>query len=343
MPQEKLSSPSGRRKNMPLIPLKITGTASYLPEKILTNDDLAKFLDTSDEWIRTRTGIRTRHILSREEIPATMGIRAAEQALARAQRAPQDVDVLLVATNVPEEPIPGTAPHIALGLGMEKGAFADITAGCAGFLYALAMAGAMLHSGMAKIALVVGTEALSRFVNWQDRATCVLFGDGAGAVVLEHQDGPGGILGVALRGDPTKLGLLRIEAGGVRLPASPDTVQAGKHFLQMEGKGLFRAAVGMMAEATRAAASQAGLSLADIDWLIPHQANLRIIEALIKRLRIPEEKVVVNIDRVANTSTASIPIALDELVQAGKVEPGQILALTAFGAGACYGTVILRW
>lgn len=332
-----------RKKTEPLIPLRITGTGSFLPAKVLTNDDLAQFLDTSDEWIRTRTGIRSRHILSPEEVPAKMGIAAAQEALSMAQRSPKEVDLLLVATNVPEEPIPGTAPHIALGLGLGKGAFADVTAGCAGFLYALAMAGAMVHGKMAKIAVVIGTEALSRFVNWQDRSTCVLFGDGAGAIVIEEGEGKAGILGVALRGDATKLGLLRIEAGGVRLPASPETVKEGKHFLQMEGKGLFRAAVGMMAEATRAAMAQAGLTLAEVDWLIPHQANLRIIEALIKRLRIPEEKVVVNIDRVANTSTASIPIALDELVRAGKVEEGQILVLTAFGAGASYGTVILRW
>ncbi len=337
-------SPRPRKKPAkPWLPLKITGVGAHLPEKILTNADLAQFLDTSDEWIRTRTGIRTRHILAPEEIPARMGIAAAEQALARAGRKPSEIDWLLVATNVPEEPIPGTAPYIAAGLGLGKTPFADITAGCSGFIYALALAAALIHAGMAKAALVMGTEALSRFVNWQDRGTCVLFGDGAGAVVVEGASGSSGILGVALRGDAKKLGLLRIEAGGVRLPASCETVQAGKHFLQMEGKGLFRAAVGMMAEATRAALAQAGLRLEEIDWIIPHQANLRIIEALAKRLRFPEEKVVVNIDRVANTSTASIPIALAELVQAGKVEDGQILALTAFGAGACYGTVILRW
>ncbi len=327
----------------PFIPLRISGVGAYLPPKLLTNDDLAQFLDTSDEWIRTRTGIRTRHILSPEEVPAEMGIRAAEKALAMAKRNPADIEFLLVATNMPEEPIPGTAPYIAQGLGLEKTPFTDITAGCAGFVYALALAGALIQTGVVGKALVIGTEALSRFVNWQDRATCVLFGDGAGAVVVEAAPGPAGILGVALRGDATKLDLLRIEAGGVRLPASAETVRTGKHFLQMEGKGLFRAAVRMMAEATRAAAVQAGLRLTDIDWVIPHQANLRIIEALVKRLRLPPEKVVVNIDRVANTSTASIPIALEELVRDGKVESGQILALTAFGAGACYGTVILRW
>lgn len=333
----------GSQKRKPVVPLRITGTGSYLPEKVLTNSDLAQFLETSDEWIRTRTGICTRRVLSPDEIPAEMGIRAAERALDMAEKSPEHVELVLVATNVPEEPIPGTAPHIALGLGLKNKPFADVTAGCAGFLYALAMAGALIKSGLFRTALVIGTEALSRFVNWQDRGTCVLFGDGAGAVLAEGKRGDAGILGVALRGDATKLGLLRIEAGGVRLPATLETVRAGKHFLQMEGKGLFRAAVGMMAEATRAAIAQAGITLGELDWVIPHQANLRIIEALVKRLRIPEEKVVVNIDRVANTSTASIPIALDELVRAGKVERGQILALTAFGAGACYGTVILRW
>ncbi len=327
----------------PLIPVKITGTGSFLPAKTLTNHDLAQFLDTSDEWIRTRTGIRLRHVLAGEEFPSQMGVTAAQRALDMAHRKPAEVDLLLVATNVPEEPIPGTAPHVAAGLGLKKPAFADITAGCAGFVYALALAGTWLGAGLAHTALVVGTEALSRFVDWNDRSTCVLFGDGAGAVVLERSADQSGLMGVALRGDPTKLDLLRIEAGGVRLPATCETVQAKKHLLQMEGKGLFRAAVGMMAEATRAAAAQAGIKLTDITWLIPHQANLRIIDALTKRLGIPEERVVVNIERVANTSTASIPIALDELVRAGKIQDGQILALTAFGAGACYGTVILRW
>jgi 3-oxoacyl-[acyl-carrier-protein] synthase-3 len=337
-------SPKRRKEGpVPLIPLRISGTGSFLPKKRLSNDDLAQFLDTNDEWIRTRTGIRFRHILSPEEIPAEMGVEAARAALASAQRAAEDVDLLVVATNVPEEPIPGTAPHIAAGLKLGKIPFFDITAGCAGFVYGLALAGAMIHTGFAQRALVVGTEALSRFVDWRDRATCVLFGDGAGAVLLEKDSGDSGILGAALRGDASKLSLLRIEAGGVRLPASPETVAKGQHFLQMEGKGLFRAAVGMMAEATRAAAAQAGITLSQIDWVIPHQANLRIIEALVRRLRLPGEKVVVNIDRVANTSTASIPIALDEMVRAGKIQKGQILALTAFGAGACYGTVILRW
>lgn len=327
----------------PLIPLKITGTGSYLPPKRLDNHDLAGFLDTNDEWIRTRTGIRFRHVLGPQDIPSDMGVQAAQKALTMAGRTPVDLDLLIVATNVPEEPIPGSAPHIAAGLGLGRIPFFDITAGCSGFLYGLVLAGAMIQSGLAAKVLVVGTEALSRFVNWQDRATCVLFGDGAGAVVVERAAQTSGILGVSLRGDATKLSLLRIEAGGVRLPANPQAVAAGKHWLQMEGKGLFKVAVRMMAETARAALAQAKLTVHDIHWLIPHQANLRIIEALAERLRVSPEKVVVNIERVANTSTASIPIALDELVRAGKVVAGQILVFTAFGAGALYGTVILRW
>ncbi|MCR4391329.1 MAG: ketoacyl-ACP synthase III [Candidatus Acetothermia bacterium] len=327
-----------------MIKVRIAGTGSYLPPTRLTNDDLARRMDTSDEWIRTRTGIRERRILAAGDVPAEMGVAAARAALAAAGKGPADVDLLIVATNVPEEIIPGTAPHLAAALKLAKDApFFDVTAGCAGFVYALALAGAMIAVGLARSALVVGTEALSRFVDWEDRSTCVLFGDGAGAAVLVPAEGTAGILGVSLHGDPAKLSLLRIEAGGVRRPTTADTVREGLHFLRMEGEGLFRPAVTMMARATREALARAGLTLQDIDWVIPHQANLRIVGALAKRLKLPPERVVVNIDRVANTSTASIPIALDELVRTGRVEPGQVVAVTAFGAGACYGTVILRW
>ncbi|MBC7093192.1 ketoacyl-ACP synthase III [Candidatus Bipolaricaulota bacterium] len=327
-----------------MIKVRIAGTGSYLPPTRLTNDDLARRMDTSDEWIRTRTGIRERRILDAGAVPAEMGVAAARAALAAAGKGPADVDLLIVATNVPEEIIPGTAPYLAAALKLAKDApFFDVTAGCAGFVYALALGGAMIAVGLAKSALVVGTEALSRFVDWEDRSTCVLFGDGAGAAVLVPTEGTAGILGVSLHGDPTKLSLLRIEAGGVRRPATVDTVREGLHFLRMEGEGLFRPAVTMMARATREALARAGLTLQDIDWVIPHQANLRIVDALAKRLGLPPERVVVNIDHVANTSTASIPIALDELARTGRVEPGQVVALTAFGAGACYGTVILRW
>jgi 3-oxoacyl-[acyl-carrier-protein] synthase-3 len=327
-----------------VIRIAIAGTGAYLPPKRLTNDDLVHLVDTNDEWIRTRTGISERHILSAGAIPAEMGVEAARAALAAAGRSPADVDLLVVATNVSEQPIPGTAPFIATKLNLTGDVpFFDLKAGCAGFVYGLALAGAMVAGGLAQGPLVVGTEALSRFVNWEDRRTCVLFGDGAGAAFLLPTGQERGILGVSLHGDPQKSSLLRIEAGGVRLPASEETVRKGLHWLKMEGKGVFRSAVQMMDRATREALERAGLSPQDLDWVIPHQANLRIISALAHRLSLPRERFLVNIDRVANTSTASIPILLDEAVRGGGIRPGQLVALTAFGAGACYGTVILRW
>lgn len=327
-----------------MIRLRVAGTGSYLPENSVSNDDLARYLDTSDEWIRSRTGIRYRRVLGPGEDPAGMGVAAAQAALHRAGLPPEEIDLLIVATNVPEEIIPGSAPFIAEGLHLpHEPPFFDIKAGCAGFVFGVALAGAMMAGGLARNALVMGIEALSRFVNWKDRKTCVLFGDGAGAVVLCPDPGDRGILGVSLHGDATKRGLLRIPAGGVRLPASEETVKEGKHFLEMKGRGVYQSAVTMMERATREALERAGISLSEVDWLLPHQANLRIIDALRKRLGFPRERVLVNIDRVANTSTASIPILLDEAVRAGTIREGDIIALTAFGAGACYGTVVLKW
>ncbi|MCD6541095.1 ketoacyl-ACP synthase III [Candidatus Bipolaricaulota bacterium] len=327
-----------------MIALRVAGTGSFLPEREITNEDLSRTLDTSDEWIRSRTGIQRRYVLGPHDPPADMGVAAAQAALDRAGLPPDALDLLIVATNVPEEIIPGTAPFIAEGLGLpHEPPFFDIKAGCAGFVFGVAVAGAMMENGLADNALVVGIEALSRFVDWEDRKTCVLFGDGAGAVVLQKENGDRGILGISIHGDATKRDLLRIPAGGVRLPASPETVKNKKHLLEMKGRGVYQSAVQMMERATVEAAQRAGISLSDIDWLLPHQANLRIIEALVKRLGFPRERVLVNIERVANTSTASIPILLDEAVRDGVIREGHILALTAFGAGACYGTVILKW
>ncbi|MCD6320974.1 ketoacyl-ACP synthase III [Candidatus Bipolaricaulota bacterium] len=327
-----------------MIRLQVLGTGSYLPPRSVSNQELTESLETSDEWIRSRTGISARHILDPNVPPSSMGVAASQAALEAGGLPPDKVDTLIVATNVPEQPIPGTAPFIAAGLGGEREpAFFDIKAGCAGFVYGLALAGSLIATGISDRILLVGIEALSRFVDWSDRKTSVLFGDGAGAVLLGPTDEDRGILGVSLHGDPTKAQILRIEAGGVRLPASRETVEQGRHLLKMQGRGVYHAAVPMMERATREALKRAGLGMEDIDWLLPHQANLRIIDSLVKRLGIPEERVLVNIDRVANTSTASIPILLDEAVQAGKIRKGDVLALTAFGAGACYGTVILRW
>ncbi|MFO8034428.1 MAG: beta-ketoacyl-ACP synthase III [Candidatus Bipolaricaulota bacterium] len=324
--------------------VRVAGTGAYLPPQRVTNVQLSERVDTSDEWIQSRTGIRERRLLGPGDVPSHMGVSAAQAALAAAGRTPAEVGLLMVASNVLEQPVPGTAPFVAQGLGFPDDVpFMDIMAGCSGFVFGMAAAGSLVTCGVVRSALLVGTEALSRFVDWQDRATCVLFGDGAGAVLLEHSAEEQGILGVSLHGDPSKTHLLRVEVGGVRLPADELSVRARRHFLKMEGEGVFRSAVHMMERSSREALAQAQLSPEDVDWWIPHQANLRIIDALARRLAVPKERMVINIDRVANTSTASIPIALDELARNGRIQPGHILALTAFGAGASYGTVIVRW
>ncbi len=321
---------------------KIIGTGSYLPEKILTNDDLAHIVETSDEWIVKRTGIRTRHLLKPEEDPAKMGISAGKDALQSAGINSDDVDLLIVATNFPDMICPGSAPFIASGLGLATRPFFDLKAGCSGFVYGLTVAGALIDAGLYRRVLLIGSEALSRVTDWNDRKTCVLFGDGAGAALL----GPGkdneGILGSSIHGDAEKAMLLHMPAGGTRLPASYATVDDGGHYLKMEGSGVYRSAVPMMETATREALAAASLALSDVDWLIPHQANIRIIESLVRRLDFDPERVIVNLDRVANTSTASIPIALNEALHDGRISQGDVVVLTAFGAGATYGAVVVR-
>jgi len=321
---------------------RILGTGSYLPATILTNADLERMVQTSEEWIVKRTGIRTRHVLSDREIPSDMGVRAAEQALDRADIEASEIDLLLVATNFPDMICPGSAPFIAEQLGTGKAPFFDLKGGCTGFVYGLAVADSLVSSGLSKRALVIGLEALSRVTDWMDRKTCVLFGDGAGAVVIEPGGEEEGVLGSALFGDPEKKLLLNLPAGGTRTPPSSDSIEKREHFIRMEGAGVFRSAAPMMEKASLAALSAAGLELDDVDWIIPHQANMRIISALVKRLGVAEEKVIVNLDRVANTSAASIPIAFDEAIRDGRIRDGDVVLMTAFGAGVTYGAVVLR-
>ncbi len=275
-------------------------------------------------------------------MPARMGIAAAEAAIAASGTPADAVDLLMVATNFPDMISPGSAPFVAAGLGLGQRPFFDLKAGCSGFVYALTVAAGLIDAEVYGHILVIGAEALSRVTDWGDRKTCVLFGDGAGAVLL----GPGthseGVLGSSLHADGNKAMLLHLPAGGTRTPASHATVDAGAHFLKMEGSGVYRSAVPMMETATREALAAAGLTLADVDWLIPHQANIRIIESLMRRLEVTSDRVIINLDRVANTSTASIPIALDEAVRDGRIVPGNIVVLTAFGAGATYGAVVVQ-
>ncbi len=315
---------------------------SYLPPKIITNADLEELIDTSSKWIVQRTGIKSRHHLNSDDDPAIMGIEAGRDALSQAGVSPNEVDLLLVATNFPDMICPGSAPFIAAGLGLDQTPFFDIKAGCTGFVYGLVVANGLIASGGFRRILLVGTEALSRVTDWSDRKTCVLFGDGAGAVLLEGAAPGEGILGSALHADNDKALLLHLRAGGTRFPATESTVKNGDHYLRMEGAGVFRSAVPMMENSARQAVAAAGLHLSDIDWLIPHQANIRIIDSLTRRLHLDKDQVIINVDRVANTSTASIPIALDEAVRAGRIEHGDLVVMTAFGAGVTYGAVLIK-
>lgn len=321
---------------------RITGTGSHVPAKQVTNEQLEQLVDTSSEWIVQRTGIRSRHLLEDADIPSDMGIEAGRKSLEAASISPDQVDLLLVATNFPDMICPGSAPFIAEGLGLEHAPFFDLKAGCSGFVYGVAVANGLIESGLFPRILVVGIEALSRVTDWTDRRTCVLFGDGAGAALLEKGTNTSGILGSALFGDASKAMFLNLPAGGTRAPASPETLARGDHFLKMEGSGVFRNAAPMMEKATLAALANAGLTLEDVDWIIPHQANQRIIDALVRKLDVSEDRVIVNLDRVANTSTASIPIALDEEWRSEKIQPGDIVVMTAFGAGVTYGAIVVK-
>jgi 3-oxoacyl-[acyl-carrier-protein] synthase-3 len=321
---------------------RITGSGSYLPGNRVTNAALEKLVDTSDEWIVQRTGIRARHLLKDGDIPSDMSVIAGKRALDAAAASPNDVNLLIVATNFPDMICPGSAAFVSQGLNLGETPFFDLKAGCSGFVYGLAVADGLIRVGMYSKILLIGAEALSRVTDWQDRRTCVLFGDGAGAVLLEPAGPADGVLGCALYGDPEKTLLLHMPGGGTRTPPTPETIEARAHYVKMEGAGVFRNAAPMMEQATYAALAVAELTLSDVDWIIPHQANIRIIRSLARRLGVSWDRIVVNLDRVANTSAASIPIALDEAVRSGRIESGQLVVMTAFGAGVTYGAVVIR-
>ncbi|MCW5695509.1 MAG: ketoacyl-ACP synthase III [Bauldia sp.] len=318
----------------------ILGTGGYLPEKVLTNDDLAKMVDTSDEWIVQRTGIRRRHIAAEGETTSDLATAAARQALANAGLTPADIDLILVATTTPDLTFPATAVLVQSKLGMTHGAAFDLQAVCSGFIYGLTMADAMLKAGQAKRALVIGAETMSRLLDWGDRTTCVLFGDGAGAVVLGIDSQPAkpagkGILHAQLRSDGSHREKLYVDGG-------PSTTQTVGH-LRMEGKEVFKHAVGMITDVIEACFAATGLSASDIDWFIPHQANIRIIDASAKKLGIPLERVVRTVENHGNTSAASIPLALHTAASDGRLKPGDLLLLEAMGGGFTWGSLLLRW
>ena len=322
----------------------ILGTGSYLPEKILTNADLTKIVDTSDEWITTRTGIKERHVAAENQTTSDLAVEAARRALDASGLKPADLDLILVATISPDTPTPSTACYVQAKLGAPQSAAFDLSAACSGFVYGLSVAKAFVESDQAKYVLVVGAEKLTAFVDWSDRATCVLFGDGAGAAVVGPcLNGRGEILSVHLSADGTQAELLRIPGGGSRCPTSAQSLANKQQYLKMAGKEVYKIAVKVMTDACQNALRRAGITLDQTALLIPHQANLRIIEAVRDRLDLPEEKVFVNIDRVGNTSAASVAIALDEAVRTNRLKPGDPVMLVAFGAGLTLAASVIRW
>ncbi len=321
----------------------IVGWGKYVPQRVLTNDDLSRMVDTSDEWIVTRTGIRERRIAGENETTATMAVQAARQALDGAGMGPEKIDLIIVATATPDYLFPSTACLVQDALGASRAAAFDLAAGCTGFVYALGVAAAMVESGAVQTALVIGSETLSRITDWADRNTCVLFGDGAGAVVLRAGPDDGGILATVLGADGSGGNLLVLPAGGSRHPASHQTVAERMHFIKMQGRDVFRFAVRVIPTATRQALEKARLSLDDVALFIPHQANGRIIEARSEDLKLPPEKVYSNLERYGNTSAASIPIRLCEAVEAGRLRPGDVVVCVGFGAGLTWGAAVLRW
>ncbi|MBI3529651.1 MAG: ketoacyl-ACP synthase III [Betaproteobacteria bacterium] len=315
---------------------RIIGTGSYLPEKVVTNDDLARTVDTSDEWIRTRTGIRSRHVAAEGQLASDLALPAAQRALQSAGVGAGDIDLIIVATTTPDIIFPSTACILQSKLGVAGCAAFDVQAVCSGFVYALTIADLFIRSGQAKHALVVGTEVYSRILDWNDRGTCVLFGDGAGAVVVAASEKPG-IIASKLHADGSYKETLCV----------PGSVNGGKvwgsPFVHMDGGAVFKFAVRVFEEGANEVLEAAGLTVSDLDWFIPHQANFRIMEATAKKLGLPKEKLIATVHHHGNTSAASIPLALDEAVKDGRIHPGQTLLLEGVGGGFTWGAVLLRW
>jgi 3-oxoacyl-[acyl-carrier-protein] synthase-3 len=321
----------------------ITGWGMAVPDKVLTNEDLSKMVETTDEWIRERTGIRERRIASEGETASTLGAEAAFKALSVAGLLPSDLDLIICSTSSPEHIFPATACLIQDKIGAANAGAFDLLAACSGFIYALSMGAQSIRAGAAKTVLVIGTETLSRFTNYQDRNTCVLFGDGAGAFVLQASEKPGGVMGSVLHSDGSGGDFLSVPAGGSKNPASEATLHAGMHFIHMDGKEVFRFATRVMAQATLEATEKSGWKPEDLTLIVPHQANIRIIEAAARGLKMSTEKFFVNLERYGNTSTASIPIAAVEAVQTGKLKPGDKVVFVGFGAGLTWGALAAEW
>ena len=321
----------------------IVGWGMYVPQNVVTNDDLAQRVDTSDTWIRSRTGIRERRVALEKETTASMAVCAAKEALDQARVHPIDVDLIVVATLTPEHIMPATACLVQDALGAKNAGAFDLSAGCTGFVYALSVASSMIRSGSAKVAIVIGSETMSRIIDWDDRSTCVLFGDGAGAVVLQASEEPGGVLATVLGSDGAGGNHLIVPAGGSKMPTNIQTVAERQHFLKMNGPEVFRFATRVMGRAAKEACEQADVDLKDIDLFIPHQANTRIIQSATKYLKLDEAKVYENLHKYGNTSSASIPIALCEAIAEGRVKERDHLVFVGFGAGLTWGATVVQW
>ncbi|MGC6586105.1 beta-ketoacyl-ACP synthase III [Paenibacillus sp. Dod16] len=326
-----------------LRPVGIIGTGKYVPEKILSNHDLEKMVDTSDEWIVSMTGIRERHIAAPNEATSDLAYHAAVNALKSAGMNAEDLELIIVATITPDMFFPSTACLLQDRLGAKKAAAFDLSAACSGFVYGLATATNFVKTGMYNNALVIGVDCLSRITDYTDRNTCVLFGDGAGAAIVGEVPEGRGFQAFDLGAEGAGGAHLYVEAGGSRLPASAETINTNKHFIYMNGREVFKFAVRVMGSATEAVLSKAGIDKKDIDLFIPHQANIRIIKSAMERLELPEEKVVINVDKYANTSAASVPLALVEAQESGRLKEGDKVLMVGFGGGLTWGSSVLIW
>ena len=350
MPRSKTSHlhemPSGspvKKREAGLPRARIISTGAYVPSKILSNQDLERMVETSDEWITDRTGIKERRIASSKEACSDLAYNAAKEALKTAGLKGRDLDLIIVATVTGDMPLPATACILQDRLGATHAAAFDINAACSGFIFALATAEAFISAGMHKRVLVVGSEVLSRATDWEDRSTCVLFGDGAGAAILAPAEGENGIISIKLYSDGSKGDLLMVPGGGSRVPASDESLKKGLHYIKMKGNETFKFAVKTLEGLVHDMLEENGLNASSLALLIPHQANMRIIKATAERIGLPMDKVVVNINKYGNTSAASIPIALDEAVRYGRIKKGDYVLLEAFGGGLTWASALLKW
>ncbi|HVM10288.1 MAG TPA: beta-ketoacyl-ACP synthase III [Acidimicrobiales bacterium] len=323
------------------VPVAIAGFGTYAPERVMTNADFEKILDTNDAWITERTGIKERHFVADDECTSTMAIAAAADAIKDAGLTPDDIDLLVMATTTPDQMVPAASAFVSDGLGLRCGSF-DVNAACAGFAYGLVVGSSMISTGHRNV-LVIGAETISRFLNFEDRGTAIIFGDGAGAAVLTPSTDGAGLLGWDLGCDGSAARLIEVPVGGSRRPAAPDTVTGTDHYLQMQGNEVFRKAVRAVEQSALAALGYAGVEAGEVDLFIPHQANVRIVEAVCQRIGVPMDKTVVNISKYGNTSAASIPLAIGDALAEGRINDGDLVLLSGFGAGMTWASVVLRW